>query len=163
MNIQKFLPVAIAMSKLSKDRSTQVGAIVIGPDNEVRSTGWNGFPRGVDDNIESRHQRPMKYKYTSHAEENAIAQAARIGVALKGCTIMVTSLFPCTTCSRLIIQSGITKVLAPSVTENARWDEEAVIAMEMLLEAKVVIEYYDLITESDSRVYEGLIQETING
>ena len=143
MKIEKFIPAALALSELSKDRSTQVGAIVLGPDYEIRTTGWNGFPRGVDDTVEERHARPAKYRYTAHAEENAVAQAARVGIPLKGCTILVTSLFPCTTCTRLIIQSGIIRVLAPAVTANARWDEESVIAMEMLKEAGVDVVYYD--------------------
>lgn len=82
---------------------------------------------------------------TSHSkciEENCVAQAARVGVSLKGCTIILTSLFPCTTCSRLIIQSGIKRILAPSVTANDRWDSQALVALEMLIEAGVDVEYY---------------------
>ena len=71
-----------------------------------------------------------------------MANAARIGVSLKGCTLLVTSLFPCTTCSRLIIQSGIKRILAPRIVDNSRWDEQAKVAYEMLTEAGVEILYY---------------------
>ncbi len=138
----KFLPDAEAARGRSKDRSTKVGAVVIDDDFNLRISGYNGFPRGVDDNIEERHERPTKYLWTSHAEENCIAQAARTGISLKGCTLLVTSLFPCTTCSRLIIQAGIKRILAPRLAENTRWDEQAKIAYEMLMEAGVEILYY---------------------
>lgn len=138
----KFLPDAKAAMGRSKDRSTQVGAIVIDDDFNVRISGYNGMPRGVDDDVEARHERPLKYAWFSHAEENCVAQAARVGVSLKGCTILLTSLFPCSTCSRLIIQSGIKRVLAPSVTANSRWDSQALVALEMLNEAGIEVEYY---------------------
>mgnify|MGYP003667788855 CR=1 FL=1 len=40
----------------SKDTRTKIGSVVIGPDNEIRSTGYNGFPRGLDDDLEERIQ-----------------------------------------------------------------------------------------------------------
>ena len=138
----KFLPDAEAARGRSKDRSTKVGAVVIDDDFNVRISGYNGMPRGVDDDVDARHERPLKYMWTAHAEENCVAQAARIGVSLKGCTILLTSLFPCTTCSRLIIQAGIKRVFAPQVCANTRWDEQAAIALEMLHEAGVEVEYY---------------------
>ena len=138
----KFLPDAIAQRDKSKDRSTRVGAVVLDDDFNVRISGYNGMPRGIDDNVEARHQRPLKYKWMAHAEENCVAQAARVGISLKGCTLLVTSLFPCTTCSRLIIQSGIVRVLAPLTPDNARWDEDAEVALEMLSEAKIELHYY---------------------
>ena len=143
--IQKFLkyvPDAVAARSRSKDRSTRVGAVVIDEDFNLRISGYNGMPRWIDDNVEDRHERPVKYLWMSHAEENCVAQAARVGVSLKGCTLLVTSLFPCTTCSRLIIQSGIKRVIAPKVCENSRWDEQAAIALEMLHEAGVEVQYY---------------------
>lgn len=54
----RFLGLASHIAEWSKDRSTQVGAVVIGPKKEIRAVGYNGFPRGVDDEVESRHQRP---------------------------------------------------------------------------------------------------------
>lgn len=140
----KYLPDAHAARGRSKDRSTKVGAVVIDDDFNLRISGYNGFPRGINDDKPERHERPLKLKVTSHAEENCVAQAARVGVSLKGCTLLVTSLFPCTTCSRLIIQSGIVRVLAPSVPVNERWNEEADVALAMLKEAGVEVHYYDI-------------------
>jgi len=72
-------------AKLSKDPNTQVGALIVGPDNEVRSTGYNGFPRGIADTDERLQDRDLKLKLIVHGEMNAILAAARVGIALKGC------------------------------------------------------------------------------
>jgi len=138
----KFIPDAKAAAGKSKDRSTQVGAVVIDDDYNIRTSGYNGFPRGVNDELEDRHERPAKYLWTAHAEENCVAQAARMGHSLAGCTILVTALFPCTTCSRLIIQSGIKRVLA-TVTDNERWVENADVALQLLREGGVEVIYYE--------------------
>lgn len=139
MNIKKFIPVVGEIAKLSKDRGTQVAAVIFGPAGEIRSTGYNGFPRGCDDECEERYQRPLKYFWTSHAEENAIANAARVGTPIENCTIITTGLFPCTTCSRMIVQSGIKKVIAPPSPEG-KWADEEKISMEILTEGGVEIE-----------------------
>lgn len=138
---RKFIPAVLAIATMSKDRSTRVGAIALGPGNEIRSTGYNGFPRGIDDNIDERHKRPTKYMWTSHAEENLVAQAARSGVSLAGCTVLVSTLYPCSMCSRMMIQAGIKQIIAvaqrPNVVE--KWDHESKVSREMLEEAGVEI------------------------
>lgn len=88
----------------SKD-TTKVGAVLIGPDGEVRLTGYNGPPRGVHDTPD-RFERPMKYLYAQHAEANVISFAARSGISTNACHLYVTH-HPCATCMKLIIQSGI--------------------------------------------------------
>lgn len=126
----------------SKDQSIKIGAIIIGSKNEIRSTGYNGFARGVDDSIPERYSRPAKYSWTVHAEENAILNAARIGVALDGCTLYVTGLFPCSRCARGIIQSGIKRVIYKCNKIPARWKEDFRISKQMLIEAGVVLKKY---------------------
>lgn len=92
----------------SKD-TTQVGACLIGPMGEVRLTAYNGPPIGVDDKPE-RFERPAKYLFASHAEQNIIAFAARQGIATNMCTLYVTHL-PCSSCCKSIIQAGINTVV----------------------------------------------------
>jgi dCMP deaminase len=119
-NDRKFMADARAFAENhSKDRSTKVGALILGPGNEPLSFGWNGFPRKVNDDLEERHQRPLKYSFTCHAETNAITNAARSGIRLLGSRIYVTSLIPCADCTKNIIQSGISKVYL----EKAAFDE----------------------------------------
>jgi dCMP deaminase len=142
MNYAKFLPIAKAIAGLSKDRSTKVGAIAVGPSGDIRAMGYNGFPRGCDDNNEAKHARPEKYLWTEHAERNLIFNAARVGVPLEGCTIVVSGLYPCMDCARAIVQSGIRKVIAPTMPISSRWADQAGFAKQLFDEVGVeVIEY----------------------
>lgn len=142
MNPLKFVGIARAVSQMSKDPSTKVGALIIGPGMEIRATGWNGFPRGVEDTQERLNDRPTKYQYVVHAEANAIANAARSGVALEGCTLLVTALHPCNDCAKLLIQAGITRVYAPLPADDERWADSFEVAATMFREAGVVVEFY---------------------
>ncbi len=110
--------ITIIKSK-SKDPNTQVGCVIVGPDNEIRSTGYNSFPRKLNDDIKERKERPEKYLWIEHAERNAIYNAARVGIPLKDCTIYMMGL-PCTDCARGIIQSGIKKIIYDT-KEWAKW------------------------------------------
>lgn len=104
-----FMNVAHTVAQKSKDQSTKVGCVIVGPDNEPRSFGWNGFARGVDD-LPERMERPAKYEWTVHGESNAIANAARVGIPTKGCKAYVTH-FPCKSCADMLIQAGINCVV----------------------------------------------------
>jgi dCMP deaminase len=124
----------------SGDLSTKVGCIIVGPDNEPRSTGYNDFPRGVDDNDAERRQRPEKYFWTEHAERNAIYNAARVGVPLKGCRAYV-DLFPCMDCARGLVQSGIVEVICTEQPDNPRWGESQSRASRLFAEVGVPVRF----------------------
>ena len=143
----KFKNILREIALLSKDRNTQVGAIALDDNNNIVSTGYNGFPRGVNDDTEERHQRPEKYRWTSHAEENLVAQAAYMGKSLKGCTILVSSLFACEGCARMIIQSGIKKIIAPHIDEG-NWKDSNSVAVTMFKEAGVEVVFSEELSKS---------------
>lgn len=130
-----FMTLARTIALKSKDPSTKVGCVIVGPDNEIRSTGYNGYPRGMDDRVQ--YERPIKYKFYEHAERNAIYNSARFGAPIKECTIYISSLPPCTDCSRAIIQSGITWVFYSCLEIPERWIDDIMIAFQMLDECKV--------------------------
>jgi dCMP deaminase len=112
---------------------------VVGPDREIRSTGFNGFPRGIEDNVARLANREMKYPLVCHAEENAIMHAARIGVALKGCVAYVTWP-PCTRCARSLIQAGIREIVYPAdLVIPDRWIDDFRISSGMLTEAGLLV------------------------
>jgi len=135
----RFLGLAAHIAGWSKDPSTQVGCVIVGPDREVRSTGFNGLPRGIADTRERLEDRELKYPLICHAEENAIMHAARIGISLKGCTVYVTWP-PCTRCARSLIQAGVSEVVYPaSAKVPERWAEDFTLASEMLAEAGVTL------------------------
>lgn len=139
---KRFMNLAEHVSGWSKDRSAKVGCVIVGPHHEVRATGYNGFPRGSDDTVEDRHQRPLKYKWVEHSERNAVANAARCGTSLNGCTAY-TPFFPCTDCGRLLAQSGIVKIvtLEPDWTHE-RWGSDFKVSLEILEESGVEIRWF---------------------
>ena len=183
-----FIEMAMHISTKSKDPSTKVGCVIVGPDNEVRSTGYNGFPRGVreladvrehqpieieklafsggyqvrcscgdilqlqeervgnwdtlprvEDGIDKdwlrskiaehahftkpeiaidpeRWERPLKYDFVEHAERNAVYNAARVGIPLKGCRAYLNwEPYPCKECAKAFIQAGIVEVIGPDI------------------------------------------------
>ncbi len=136
---QRFLNLAKHISQWSKDPSTKVGCVVVGPDREIRSTGFNGLPRGIEDNDERLNNREIKYPLICHAEENAIMHAARIGISLKDCTAYVTWP-PCTRCARSLVQAGVSTIIYPKNIEIPdRWMDDFNLSLDMLKEAKINI------------------------
>ena len=135
----RFLNLAKHISEWSKDPSTKVGCVVVGIDREIRSTGFNGFPRGIEDSMDRLEDREQKYPLICHAEENAIMHAARIGISLKDCAAYVTWP-PCSRCARSLIQAGVNEVVFPSDSEiPERWKDDFEIAIGMMEEAGVKV------------------------
>jgi dCMP deaminase len=136
---RRFLGLAHHISLWSKDPSTKVGCVVVGRDREIRSTGFNGFPRGIEDTAERLDTRELKYPLICHAEENAIMHAARIGVSLKDCVAYVTWP-PCTRCCRSLIQAGVAEVVYPAgLTIPERWQTDFEMSTSMFDEAGVTV------------------------
>ena len=136
---KRFLDLAKHISEWSKDPSTKVGCIVVGEDREIRSTGFNGFPRGIEDKQERLEDREQKYPMICHAEENAIMHAARIGISLKGTTAYVTWP-PCSRCTRSLIQAGVSEVIYPKDLDiPERWQKDFDIASSMMNEAGIIV------------------------
>jgi len=135
-----FISLLQPIAAKSKDPSTKVGAIIVGPNREIRSTGYNDLPRGVV-HTDERVERPAKYLYTEHAERNAIYNAARNGVSVVG-TTLYCDMFPCAPCARGIIQAGVTRLVCAQAprTGDKNWEESQNAAMEMLLEAGVEVD-----------------------
>jgi dCMP deaminase len=136
---RRFLELASLIGSWSKDRSAKTGCVIVGADRIIRSTGFNGFVRGVDDYNEMRHKRPEKYRWTEHAERNAIYNAARVGVSLAGTTCYV-NWFPCIDCARAIVQAGVIRLvgLKPDQTDE-RWGQDFKFALEMFEEVQLQV------------------------
>lgn len=129
----------------SKDKYTQIGAVIVGKDGEIVSTGYNSFPRGLDDGLDFRQERPEKYYWFEHAERNAIYNAARIGVSTKGTTMYLSCGLPCADCARGIINSGITRIFCErvDVTKGKLWKESQERSWDMFMETGVKVCFYD--------------------
>ena len=115
-----FLAIAEIVACKSKDPKCQVGAVLVTLDSVVISTGYNGFARGVFDNETLLKDADEKLKWICHAEVNAIWNAGRLGVPLKGCSIYVNK-FPCFSCCNAIVQSGISHIYTH---DHRYWDDD---------------------------------------
>ncbi|OQY08636.1 MAG: cytidine deaminase [Fusobacteriia bacterium 4572_132] len=121
----------------------KVGAIIV-RENRILATGYNGAPSGLAHcldigclrdkmNIPSGERQELCRGI--HAEQNALIQASKFGIALDGSTIYVTNQ-PCITCSKLIINAGIKKI----IYKNPYPDK---LALELLKEANIEVIIYE--------------------
>ena len=145
---KRFMELAETVANWSScyQENRHVGAIVV-KDKHILATGYNGAPSGIVSctergeclrrvkNIASGTMQEVCYAV--HAEQNAIIQAAKMGISLEGATLYVTHQ-PCVICTRIIINSGIKRV----VYKNGYPDE---FALDMFSQSKVeIIKYSDL-------------------
>lgn len=139
----KFMRLALHIAEWSKDQSRKVGCVIIGPRNDVRATGFNGFPRGVDDDTTHRHKRPAKYAWTEHAERNAIYNAAAAGTVLAGCRVYVPW-YPCIDCARAIVQSGIIELIGFEPDwHDPKWAGDFELTQELFDEVGLTVRFLD--------------------
>lgn len=107
-----FMQMAHVIAQRSKDPSTQAGAIIVNQANVIVGAGYNGWPRGIEDEAGLPWEREgqldkTKYPYICHAEENAVYNAN--GSTQNG--KIYCTLFPCNECAKTIIQTGIKEVV----------------------------------------------------
>lgn len=106
-----FMGIAILSSYRSKDPNTQVGACIVNDKHRILSIGYNGAPKGLDDNIMPWDREgsfiDTKYAYVCHSELNAILNYSG---SVEG-TTMYVSLFPCNECAKVIAQTGIKEIV----------------------------------------------------
>ncbi len=139
---RRFMGLCDHIAGWSEDRDFHVGCVIVAPgSNEVRAMGYNGLPRGVLANDDSRFDRASgeKFHWFEHAERNAIYNAARAGTSVEGCIAYVNR-FPCADCGRALIQSGISTVIAPQIPEaDGALDHSFQVSAQMLKEAGVKV------------------------
>ena len=125
-----FMRMCQLVSTMSKDPSTQVGAVIVRPNRTIASTGYNGYPRPcIDDDYINRER---KYRRIIHAEMNAILSARE---PLNECTLFTWPIASCDRCIPHIIQSGIKQLVIPSIHQSHRWAQSCLEAQSMAREA----------------------------
>lgn len=126
-----FMRMAHALAARSKDPSSQFGAVIVGPGNRVLGVGFNGPPPQLVDDAVPWEERPAKYAFIVHAEENAILDALDKNAAerLVGSTLYVTG-FPCPGCVLRAIRAGVELVV---------WDRAGRVAVCVDEAAKVTV------------------------
>ena len=115
-----FMEMAVMVASRATCLRRSVGAVIVSPEKAVLSTGYNGSPRGTKHCAERggclRQQMGLasgfrhELCYGSHAEQNAVAQAAMTGVSLRGATCYAT-LMPCNACLKSLINAGVARVV----------------------------------------------------
>lgn len=138
----RFLKIAKEISTWSKDPSRCIGAVLVGDHKQIISQGYNGFPRGVNDTKERYDNRQEKYKFIVHGEANCVYNAMHSGANICGSTIYVSGLPVCCECAKLIIQTGISRVVVDTLPIDAKpgqidWAESSKLAIVMFNEAGV--------------------------
>lgn len=132
---KRFLEIAWVIAQWSKDPSTKVGAVIVDPKRHIVSTGYNGFPRKIADDLRLEH-RETKYDMIIHGEINAILHAKR---DLTGCTLYTVPFMPCSRCAAIVIETGITRIVAPNEVPD-RWKDSFLISKALFDEANVDVD-----------------------
>lgn len=136
---------ALSVARKSKDPSTRVGAVIVTPENDKITEGWNGFPRGIADTEARYNDRDMKLRLVVHAEMNAVLNAVRLGVSVQHAKIYVVAIDktgtvvgypPCIRCAVELIQAGVTEYINPPLSIVAeRWQKDCSFAIDTIKEA----------------------------
>ena len=140
---KRFVEISKVISKWSKDPSRQIGAIAV-RNRKILSTGYNGFPKGIEDTEARLRVREIKYQYVVHAEMNCIYNAAENGISLRDSTLYIYGLPVCGDCALGIIQAGVSKVVAMSSHTPKRWQQAIEKTDEIFKEAGVKYEFTEI-------------------
>lgn len=137
----RFMDMAKMVATWSKDPSSQIGAVAVNDERRILATGYNGFPKGIDDSEKRLNNRAEKYLRIVHAEMNALMNALYSGVTLRDATLYVYGLPVCSSCAKCVIQSGIKRVVIPAYNNTPGnwqkiWDTES---LPMFKEANVLV------------------------
>lgn len=139
-----FRRIAQEVKLKSNDIFTKTGVVIVDCNDMILSTGYNSIPISVK-NTEGRQMRPEKYYWFIHAETSAIVKAAKLGISIDGATMYMTCDIPCTDCAKVIINSGIKKIVCErgGGSKSDIWKEHRIRSLRMFEESGIVIEYYD--------------------
>ena len=140
---QNLIKIAYSEAKKSKNPSTQNGAVLIDDKGNIILSAMNSFPDGIVETKE-RQIKPLRNKFSVHAERNVLYQAAQLGIKTKGLT-MVCPWATCIDCARGIIQAGIKCLVVhkQALEKSGRWKEDIEFAFAMLREVDVEIVVFD--------------------
>ena len=137
---RRFMDIAKSVATWSScvRNGRKVGSVIV-RNNRILTTGYNGAPAGIKsckergfclrDKLGIASGTRAELCYAIHAEQNAVIQAAKMGISVEGATIYVTHQ-PCSVCTRILINSGISRI----VYDNAYPDD---FSLELLKESGI--------------------------
>jgi dCMP deaminase len=140
---KRYLALAEHISTWSKDPSRKIGAVAVGEKGQVLAQGYNGFPRGIDDQESMYENKVVKYQHVVHAEMNCIYNATYNGTSLDGATMYIHGLPVCSECAKGIIQVGIKRVVTTEIDDSMpeRWVESTQLTKKMFEESGVTYDF----------------------
>ena len=138
----RFMRIANEIASWSRDPSTKVGCVLV-KDKKIISTGYNGFPKNISDDLNRLNDRDFKYEATIHAETNAIITAALHGISTEGAAAY-TTFHPCSRCAAALINAGVAEVFVSTrAAIPERWLENFLLAAKLFEEAGVRLQMID--------------------
>ena len=132
----RFLELAEHVAAWSKGPRKRIGAVIVRPDKSIASLGYNGPPRGFDDEAFLAMEREAQHAVVIHAEDNALQQTHE-AESVAGYTLYVSPLLPCANCADKIAKAGIRRVVAYCGHISPDWRESAQEAERIFIEAGV--------------------------
>ena len=132
----RFLELAEHVAEWSKGPRKRIGAVIVRPNKSIASLGYNGPPRGFDDEAFLRMTREEQHSVVIHAEDNALQQTHE-AESVAGYTLYVSPLFPCARCADKIVKARIRRVVAYCGHISPDWRESAEEAERIFIEAGV--------------------------
>lgn len=136
---KRYMRMAMIWAENSYCKRRKVGALIV-KEKMIISDGYNGTPSGFENNCENADNQ--SFAYVLHAEANAITKVARSNNSSEGATLYVTA-SPCIECAKLIIQSGIKRVV---YGEQYRLLD----GVELLRKAGIEVEHLEIQVQSQS-------------
>jgi dCMP deaminase len=154
-----FMSIAVLSSFRSKDSKTNNGAVIVDSDKKVIGVGYNGLPKGFDDNKkifwsdDDSSAKNSKHSYVVHAEANAIynRNTSRVSGQVMYCT-----LFPCRECAKAIIQNNICEVIY--LTHKEHHKEVNDVVKLLFKEAGVKLKDFSNLKIKDKKFIENLVE-----
>ena len=132
----RFLELAEHVAEWSKGPRKRIGAVIVRPDKSIASLGYNGPPRGFNDEAFLAMEREEQHAVVIHAEDNALRQT-HDAESVAGYTLYVSPLFPCARCAEKIARAGIRRVVAYCGHISPDWRASAEAAEQVFINAGI--------------------------
>jgi len=161
--INRFQELSEHIAGWSKDPNRKVGCVIVDEANHILATGYNGFPKDIEDDEKSLYDQDLKRKMMVHAERNAVDRMEFALFKPKEINLFCTT-FPCDLCAKRLAKSNVTCVYAPQPNlEHPYWGQKYINSLKILLGNGIDIAYFPFHETPDISFNIRGLNETYNG